>query len=113
MNASTAYNKMFFVFTFSFGNTGDVATILTNLAARFSNEAQVLQLEAFYAEKGLEFESATIATAIADAKFNLQWADKHVPDIYNYMKAVSGATQLVSISSLLVCVSAVICLLWN
>ncbi|KAJ6645268.1 Membrane alanyl aminopeptidase, partial [Pseudolycoriella hygida] len=78
----------------SFDNIGDVATILSNLAARFSNAAQISQLETFYAGKEEEFASKTIPNAIADAKFNLEWAGRHVDDIYNYMRG--SASQLVS-----------------
>lgn len=99
---------------FSFGNsTADVASILSNLAARFTSTAQVTQLETFYNGKELEFGSQTIPTAIADAKFNLEWANTHVPGIYDYMRGVSGASQLVSSISLLLIVSAVGSLLFK
>lgn len=101
---------MSFAILYSFGTIGDVATILSNLAARFSNAEQVQQLETFYAGKESEFSSTTIATAIADAKFNLQWADRNVEGIYNYMRAGSSASQLVSLSLLLL-VSAITSLL--
>lgn len=107
---SVRYNSFF---VFRFGNsTSDVASILSNLAARFTSTTQISQLETFYSEKELEFGSQVIPTAIADAKFNLEWANTHVPGIYNYMRGVSGASQLVSISLLLI-VSVVVSLVFK
>lgn len=98
---------------FSFGDISDVATIISNLAARFSTSAQIEQLETFYAGKESEFGSKTIATAITDAKFNLQWADKHVPTIYNYMRSVSSAPQMWTISLSVLLASVALNLIWN
>lgn len=96
---------------FSFGGSGDVATILSNLAARFTSQAQVQQLETFNNANAFEFSSQTIPDAIADAKFNLAWADKHVPDIYDYMRG--SAPKNVPIGLFVLLVSFVIHLVWN
>ncbi len=113
LHSCSCTKKLTFCFVLSFGNIGDVATILSNLAAWFSSAAQIEQLETFYGRTSAEFASTTISTAITDAKFNLQWADKHVPDIYNYMSAVSGAPQLLSISFFVLILSGVMSFIWS
>lgn len=72
-----------------------MASILSNLAARFSRQEQIDELQAFYdANRNFFGTSQTIPNAIADAKFNLEWANKHVPVIINYIDINAGSATL-------------------
>lgn len=82
-------------YLFSWGGSGQVASILSNLAARFSTQEQIDALQAFY-DANLSFfgASQTIPNAITDAKFNLDWAKEHVPVIINYFDVTAGSATL-------------------
>lgn len=83
------------VFLYSWGGAGQVASILSNLAARFSSQEQIDELQTFYnANVNFFGASQTIPNAIADAKFNLDWAKEHVPVIINYFDVTAGSATL-------------------
>lgn len=109
----TKFARLTYRFRLSFNNTGDVATILSNLAARFSKSSQIAQLETFYATVESQFSSEAVTTAIADAKYNLQWAERNVPVIYDYMKVSSSSPKVVPIGLFILIVSFVVTLVWN
>lgn len=78
----------------SLGSASNVAGILANLAARFTQRSQIDELKAFRDQTAAFAASATLQTAIADAEFNLLWGAKHVPEIAAYIRAQNGAGAL-------------------
>lgn len=77
----------------SFGQTSRVTSILSQVAARFTNKTQIDQLQSF--SRATPAYTAGLKDAIADAEFNLRWAEKHGPVIVKYMKE-NGAGTLTS-----------------
>lgn len=80
----------------AFGSTSNVAGILSNVAARFTTDAQIEQLKAFRTATAPYTTTASLQRAIDDAEFNQQWAKKHVPVIVEYMRQKNGAGALTS-----------------
>lgn len=80
----------------AFDSTGNVASILSNLASRFTTDAQIEQLRSFRTTTSPYATSAALQTAINDAEFNQVWAKKHVPEIVEYMRKKNGAGALTS-----------------
>lgn len=80
----------------AFGSTSNVAGILSNVAARFTTDAQIEQLKTFRTATAAYTASASLQTAIDDAEFNQRWAKKHVPVIVDYMRKKNGAGALTS-----------------
>lgn len=83
-----------------------VASILSNLAVRFSTQIQIDKLQSFYGKNADSFNGLqTIPNAIKEAQFNLNWATKHVPDIVAYLDAV-GSSSSIRFSLLLLVLSS-------
>lgn len=88
----------------AFGATAPVSRILSAVAARITNKTQVDKLKAFSASVPAYAES--LKQDIADAEFNLRWAEKHGPAIVKYMKengaaSMTSAVVLVIVAALL------------
>lgn len=83
---------------------GQVSFLLSNLAHHFTNEAQIERLQSFYTAHSLDFHSSrAIPNSIENARYNIEWAQKHVPTIMSYLDGIqSGSTSLnVSITLIL------------
>lgn len=61
-----------------------VATILSQLATRFSTREQTDKLKTFV-EKNKD-EYGPITKGITTAEYNVKWADKNMPEIIAYLK---------------------------
>lgn len=91
---------------------GQVASIISNLAARFSTQDQIDKLDTFYKANAAHFgTSQTIPNAIIDAAFNLNWAKQHVPAIVVYLNANSSAT--IHISFIVLAISSLLFMIQN
>lgn len=90
----------------SFGdNASSVAGILAGLAARFTTRAQIEQVKTF--RVNTPAYSGFLNSAIADAEYNLDWSQKHVPTIVEYIKQQNSAAGITS-AIVLIVMSAVV-----
>lgn len=101
------------VYICRFGGYSKFAELLSLLAQGFSNQQQIVQLETFYNTKLTEFGSSATAvrTAIDEAKLDLQWADEHLPDAFNYMNEMAGTASIVCTSFSLL-FAAILVIFW-
>lgn len=81
---------------YSFGGTGDVASILSGLAGRFTTQSQIDKLVKFQADTPAYTTSVTITRAVATARLNLAWAEAHVPTVLKFIDDYNGAGQIMS-----------------
>lgn len=64
-----------------------VAAILSQLAGRFTTREQIQKLNSFVENNKSKHGSwALISRGIGNAEYNLNWADKHMPEIIAYLK---------------------------
>lgn len=65
--------------------------------------AQIDNLQKFYDANKNRFDSSqTIPNAIADAKYNLEWAETHLPTITKFMKEANSSSKFGAISLLII-----------
>lgn len=91
------------------GGYSAVATVVSNIAARFTTPAQLEKLKAFNNKHTGKFGSSisTLNSAVETVNFNLDWSDKKLGSIRTFLKEHgknSAAMNNISILSLLVIV---------
>lgn len=100
------YNNFGKISSLSKEGMGQVSYLLSNLAKRFTNEAQIERLQSFYTAHSLEFHnSRSIPNAIEDARYNIEWAQKHVPTIISYLDDIQAGSASLNVSITLILAS--------
>lgn len=67
-----------------FGDDKDVKLILIQIVARLTTKKQIDKVEQFVKENNLT--STKLETALENARFNMKWAEIHIPIIKIYLE---------------------------
>lgn len=83
-----------------------VSNLVSGLAQLFTNELQVERLQSFYTANSLQLaNSKAIPNAIISARYNIEWAQKHVPKIMVYLDNIQAGSASITVSITLIVAS--------
>ena len=76
------------------GGYSSVATVISNIASRFTTEAQETKLKNFNAQNSAKFGSSasTLKSAETSVANNLLWSKSNLPGIEEYLKKRTNAS---------------------
>jgi len=101
-------NYIYFIDTFidfpcSMGGYSAVATVISNIAARFTTQQQLTDLQTFNTNNGSKFgtSQATLTAAEATVKENLDWATAKLGVFRSYLANYRSGSAMVNAFSAL------------
>lgn len=95
------------------GSYSSVATVISNIAARFTEESQYESLRSFNAANSTKFGSAasTLTSAESTVKQNLDWAEDRLGHFRNYLVVRNGGVVIGAFNFLIFLLVALVTLL--
>lgn len=95
------------------GGYSSVATVVSNLAARFTEQSQLDDLKKFNADNSAKFGSSasTLKAAETTVQENLDWAETRLGTFRTYLASRNGSATLSGLSLLTLLLVALVTLL--
>lgn len=95
------------------GSNSSVATVISNIAARFTEQSQLDALKKFNAEHGSDFGSSASVLSASETTVtdNLKWAENKLVHFRNYLALRNGSVVIGAFNFLILLLLALVTLL--
>lgn len=100
---------LIFEFFFSYGNKEAVASLLSAVAGRFTSEEEITKLKAYLTSTTTYWETSAVETiqkAIKSAEENLEWSEKYISGIVDFVNDFHDSSMKTTLSLSLVAIAA-------
>lgn len=99
----------------AFGSYSAVASEISGIASRFTTKEQQAKLDDFVAKNGNKFETSikTLNKAQDSVKENLEWSEKRLPAVVNYLDKFRNSARSIGVSTLTVLLMAFVTYLFR